>query len=50
MLCLRENMVLIDGQVKTNQIVRCTINDSGDRYNIAFKNCPDKVFSYGKTM
>lgn len=48
MLNLRENMVVIDGQVKTGQIARCAINDSGDRYNIAFKNNPSKTFSYGR--
>ena len=48
MLNPRENMVIIDGQIKTSQIARCSINDSGDRYNIAFKNNTSKTFSYGR--
>ena len=48
MLNPRENMVVIDGQIKTSKIARCAINDSGDRYNIAFKNNPNKTFSYGR--
>ncbi len=48
MLNPRENMVVIDGQIKTGQIERCAINDSGDRYNIAFNNNPNKTFSYGR--
>ena len=48
MLNPRENMVVIDGQIKTSQIARCAINDSGDRYNIAFNNNPNKTFSYGR--
>lgn len=48
MLNLRENMVIIDGQIKTSQIARCSISDSGDRYNIAFKNNTSKTFSYGR--
>ncbi len=41
-------MVVIDGLIKTSQIARCAINDSGDRYNIAFNNNPNKTFSYGR--
>ena len=48
MLNPRENMVVIDGQIKTSQIARCSISDSGDRYNIAFKNNTSKTFSYGR--
>ena len=48
MLNPRENMVVIDGQIKTCQIARCAINDSGDRYNIAFNNNPNRTFSYGR--
>lgn len=48
MLCLRENMVVIDGQIRTSQIASCTINDSGDRYNVAFNNSPNRIFSYGR--
>ena len=48
MLNPRENMVIIDGQIKTSQIARCSISDSGDRYNIAFKNNTSKTFSYGR--
>ena len=40
-------MVVIDGQIKTRQIARCTISNSGDRYNITFNNNPNKTFSYG---
>nr|MBQ5604713.1 AAA family ATPase [Bacteroidales bacterium] len=48
MLNLRENMLVIDGQIKTSQIARCAINDSGDKYNIAFNNNPNKIFSYSR--
>ena len=48
MLNPRENMVVIDGQIKTSQIARCSISNSGDRYNIAFKNNTSKTFSYGR--
>ncbi len=48
MLNPRENMVVIDGRIKTGQIARCAINESGDRYNIAFNNNPNKTFSYGR--
>ena len=48
MFNLRENMVVIDGQIRTSQISCCTINSSGDRYNIAFNNNPSKTFSYGR--
>ena len=48
MLNPRENMVIIDGQIKTSQVARCAINNSGDRYNIAFNNSPSKTFSYGR--
>lgn len=48
MLNPRENMVVIDGLIKTSQIARCTKNNNGDRYNIAFNNNPNKTFSYGR--
>ena len=48
MLNPRENMVIIDGQIKTSQIARCSISNSRDRYNIAFKNNTSKTFSYGR--
>lgn len=43
---LRENMIVIDGQIRTAQIMRCTINNRGDKYNIVFKNNPYKTYSY----
>ncbi len=48
MMNLRENMVVIDGQIKTSQIMRCTINNIGDKYNIVFKNNPYKTYSYSR--
>ena len=48
MLNLRENMIVIDGQIKTDKIYRCDINNSGDRYNITFRNNTCKTFSYGR--
>ena len=48
MLNLRENMVVIDGQIKTDKIYRCTVNNSGDRYNITFCNNTNRIFSYGR--
>ncbi len=47
MLNLRENMIVIDGQIKTSQIERCSLNNSGDRYNVVFKNNPCKTYFYG---
>lgn len=47
MLNPRENMVVIDGQIKTSQIARCSISDDWERYNITFKNNTSKTFSYG---
>ncbi len=47
MLSLRENMILIDGLIRTCQIDRCSLNANGDRYHIAFKNKPSKTYSYG---
>ena len=46
MLNPRENIVIIDGQIKTSQIARCSISDSGEIYHIAFKNNVSKTFSY----
>ena len=46
MLNLRENMVVIDGQIKTDHIT--AISDSEDRYNIIFRNNSTKIFSYGR--
>ena len=45
---LRENMILIDGQIKTSQIMQCSINHHGDKYNIIFKNNPYKTYSYSR--
>jgi len=41
-------MILIDGQVKTDQIMRCAINGRGDRVNIVFNNNPHKTYSYSR--
>lgn len=45
---LRDNMIVIDGQIRTDQIMRCTINNRGDKYNIIFKNNPHKTYSYSR--
>ena len=41
-------MIVIDGQIRTAQIMRCTINYRGDKYNIVFKNSPYKTYSYNR--
>lgn len=45
MLNLRENMIVIDGQIKTGQIEQFTVSDNWDKFNIVFKNNP-KVYGY----
>ena len=46
MFDLRENMVIIDGRIRTVDILYCK-NGKGDTFNIAFKATPNKNFSYG---
>lgn len=48
MLNLRENMIVIDGQIKTDQIMQCTIKNREDKYDIIFNNSPHKTYSYSK--
>lgn len=48
MLNLRENMIVIDSQIKTSQIESCSLNSSGDKYHIAFRNNPSKTYFYGR--
>lgn len=44
----RENMIVIDGRIKTDQVVRCSVNNRGDRYDIAFTGSPYKTYSYSR--
>lgn len=46
MFDLRENMVIIDGRIRTVDILYCR-KGKGDTFNIAFKGTPHKNFSYG---
>ena len=46
MFDLRENMVIIDGRIRTVEILYCR-KGKGDTFNIAFKGTPNKNFSYG---
>lgn len=41
-------MIVIDGQIKTDQIMRCTINNHGDKFNIVFNSNPYKTYSYSR--
>lgn len=41
-------MIIIDGQIKTGQIMRCAINNRGDKFNIVFNNTPYKTYSYSR--
>ncbi len=45
MLNQRENMIIIDGEVKTHQIANCSLSSRGT-YNISFNNNPRKIYSY----
>lgn len=42
-------MIVIDGQIKTSQIMRCALNNRGDKFNIVFNNNPYKTYSYSRT-
>lgn len=42
-------MIVVDGQIKTSQIMRCSVNNRGDRFNIIFNNTPYKTYSYSRT-
>lgn len=42
----RENMIVIDGRIKTGQVARCTVGHCGDRYDIVFTSNPSKIYSY----
>ncbi len=44
----RENMIVIEGQIKTWQIASCSVNNRGDRYNIVFTSNPTKTYSYAQ--
>ncbi len=46
MFDLRENMVIIDGRIKTVDILYCR-KGKGDTFNIAFKGTPNENSSYG---
>lgn len=46
MFDVRENMVIIDGRIRTVDILYCR-KGKGDTFNIAFKGTPNKNFSYG---
>lgn len=42
-----ENMLVIDGRIKTAEVISCTINNRGG-YDIVFANLPYKTYSYGR--
>lgn len=42
----RKDMIVIDGQIKTSQIVRCSIGQRGGRCEVVFINKPYKTYSY----
>lgn len=46
MLDPRENMVVIDGVIKTVEIHSIQLNERGDKYNILFKSAKYKCYSY----
>lgn len=48
MIDLRENIIVIDGRIKTDQVVRCSVNNRGNMYNIVFTNNPYKTYSYSR--
>lgn len=48
MLNPRENMVIIDGQIKTVEIHSIQLNERGDKYNILFKSAKYKCYSYSR--
>ena len=48
MLNPRENMVVIDGVIKTVEIHSIQLNERGDKYNILFKNAKYKCYSYSR--
>ncbi len=48
MLNQRENMIIIDGQMKTAQIHSCQYGKNGSGYDIVYRTNPLKVFSYGR--
>ena len=48
MINLRENMIVVDGQIKTGQIMQCAINNRGDKFNIVFNSNPYKTYSYSR--
>lgn len=48
MINLRENMIVIDGQIKTGQIMRCAVNSREDKFDIVFNNNPHKTYTYSR--
>lgn len=42
-------MIVIHGQIKTSQIMQCSINSCGDKFNIVFNNAPSKTYSYSRS-
>ena len=46
MLNPRENMIVINGVIKTVEIHSINLNQRGDKYNIFFKSSQSKCFSY----
>ncbi len=48
MLNPRENMVVIDGQIKTVEIHSIQLNERGDKYNILFKSARNRCYSYSR--
>ena len=48
MLNPRENMVVIDGIIKTVEIHSIQLNERGDKYNILFNSAKYKCYSYSR--
>ena len=46
MLNPRENMVIIDGVIKTIEIHSINVSNRGNKYNILFKGSKNKWYSY----
>ena len=48
MLNPRENMVVINGVIKTVEIHSIQLNERGDKYNILFNSAKYKCYSYSR--
>lgn len=48
MINIRKNIIVVDDQIKTSQIMRCAVNNRGNKFNIIFNNNPYKTYSYSR--